>query len=196
MKEQQKSAWQSRSRKAPHRSALLAGAVLSFIGGCSGRGPGEAAPGPASLPQLEVSALSATFGDSIVLERGACFGICPVYRLRVSIDGGVHFSPGNQSDSISPETVASLFVLADSIGFYALPDSVSKSTKYCPSGWSDHPTFIVSVFGRSKTKTVVDYAGCYLPGRRVHEDIGRLRKLENAIDSAANAKRWIRPGSR
>src|ERR687888_360851 len=37
--------------------------------------------------------------DSIVLERTACFGTCPAYRLRISAAGAVHFTSRNFGDS-------------------------------------------------------------------------------------------------
>ena len=142
--------------------------------------------------------------DSITLERGPCFGFCPSYRLVIEGSGRIRYrNVGDdqvRTDSVSPEAVADLGEQAVEAGFYALPDRIIDDPALCSMPATDHPSVIVSYFGRTSAKTVDHYTGCSVEGTDspTHAPaIVRLIALENLIDSTANVVRWQRqPGSR
>ena len=67
-------------------------------------------------------------GDVIItLERTACFGTCPIYKLTISGDGKVVYEGekfvnvlGTQTDEISQEKVKELVDEFDKIGYFSL----------------------------------------------------------------------------
>jgi hypothetical protein len=142
--------------------------------------------------------------DSIVLERSMCFGTCPAYRLRLSDSGEVRFesrNPGDEGrravDTVTAATFPALISKATSIGFFKLPSEIAADSVLCHNRATDHPTVIVTVFGKPQTKRVEDYHGCFETVE--HETlpaITRLRAFEVEIDSALGSSRWVRPASR
>src|SRR5579862_9270632 len=63
----------------------------------------------------------------IVLERTACFGSCPIYKLTISADGTVEFEgkdfvqvKGNAKGKISTDAVHQLVVAFDEIKYFSL----------------------------------------------------------------------------
>jgi hypothetical protein len=174
--------------------ALMAAALL----GCAKPMAVETTQVASSAPQV--------LGDSIVLERSRCLGTCPVYRLRLAANGNIVFESHNggspepaSRDSIAPAEVAKLFAKAEEISFYEFPDVIDRTdSDYCPIFATDHPTFAVTIFARSKAKRVSDYSGCYVATGplTVHSGLRKLRLFEDSIDSTAMSKRWIRPNSR
>ena len=150
----------------------------------------------------------ATAADSVVLERMACYGTCPIYRLSVAKSGRVAFlsrEPGDQGrtvvDSIAPTTAARLLADAAKAGIYSLPDAVSTDRRLCATAATDFPSYAVTVYDASGAKGVVDYAGCFQhmgakPGDwSVAPGLAPLRAYENAIDSITGSVRWVRPAA-
>ena len=140
------------------------------------------------------------FVDSLVLERSPCYGTCPAYRLRLRKDGDVLFVSHDAGDegraeqgTTTPAAFLYLLSLADSTGFYELPEIIRNDRVYCPSMHTDAPTMTVSIFG-PRTKRVERYGGCVSMehGKVLDWSVGQQR-LENTIDSAAGVKKWILP---
>ncbi|MGZ3333405.1 MAG: DUF6438 domain-containing protein [Gemmatimonadaceae bacterium] len=142
--------------------------------------------------------------DSIVLERSMCFGTCPAYRLRLSDSGEVRFesrNPGDEGrravDTVRAATFPALISRAEAVGFFDLPSDIAADSVLCHNRATDHPTVVVTVFGKTQTKRVEDYHGCFETVE--HETlptITRLRAFEVEIDSALGSSRWVRPASR
>ena len=178
------------SRSAWVRVAIVAAAFGAA--GCTNT--------PAEIDQ----ARTGTDLDSIVLERGPCFGFCPRYRLVLEGSGRVRYRNADDrqvhADSVSPDAVAALVERAVEIGFFGLPDRIMDDKALCSMVATDHPGVIVSIFSRASAKTVDHYTGCHVPGSespRVAPAIVRLIELEEQIDSTANVTRWLpRPGTR
>lgn len=133
--------------------------------------------------------------DSIVLERGPCFGSCPTYRLTLARSGAVHFVSSSRGDvgreergSITPAQFQWLAAEAERIGFDRLPDNIRESRQYCRQMATDHASANVSIFRGAALKTVRDYLGC-------HDGPPELRRFEAAIDSVAGSSRWTRPSA-
>ena len=137
--------------------------------------------------------------DSVVLERTACYGTCPAYRLSLRRTGEVHFQSRNNgerfdtTDHVAPATLDSLFRRASQDGFFALPDSINRGSPMCWDFATDHPALTLTFHGPS-TKQVFYYTGCYLRSdHTVAGPLEALARLASALDSATGARRWIHP---
>jgi len=132
--------------------------------------------------------------DSIVLERGLCYGTCPAYRVAVTRSGLVHFeslTPGDSGRKATDthgtadafEGLAIQLLISD---FLALPDSIASDERFGARCATDHPTAVVTVYIGARSKQVVDYLGC-------HWGPAALRELEDMIDRVSQSQRWTRP---
>jgi hypothetical protein len=118
----------------------------------------------------------------ITLERTACYGECPVYRVSIDASGKVTFqgtsfvrAKGLQTDTIPDSSVAALIATANRIGFFGLRESYRAPI-------TDLSTTIVTITAGGRTKRVEDYFSAP----------GELKQFEHAIDEAARTQRWIR----
>jgi len=122
--------------------------------------------------------------DSIVLERGPCtFGGCPVYRLRVAKSGALLFTSPHlvsSTDTVSNGKLLGLLQDLELAAFFYLPDRIEDNKHFCPGIAADFSTVTVSVYWPGGLKRVEDYQGC------IWAPVA-LRRLEDAIDSAAGA---------
>lgn len=205
------------------RSGLLATAVLLLTAACTTAGqpaassePPAAAselptPGePAVATALAEPTLAAALDElapptefplsdvAMTLERGPCFGFCPVYTVTVRGDGTVQYTgeshvatTGPQTGSVTQDEALALlneFYRAD---FMALRPEYREETVAAlgPDGLvhvesrspTDMPTQTVTLQLGSWKKTVVDYWAAPLG----------LKALEEAIDKAANTQQWV-----
>jgi hypothetical protein len=126
----------------------------------------------------------------ITLERTACYGTCPIYKLRISRTGRVEFvgegfvsTVGTATDSVPPDSVASLLAAAESMNYFELPDRYTAGDSTCPGATNHQPTITTSVSIAGRTKRIVHYRGC---GRVPRE----LTALEQKIDTVASIWRW------
>jgi hypothetical protein len=143
--------------------------------------------------------------DSLVLERSPCFGMCPMYRLRIDGRGHVYYqsrSPNDKtvaSDSISIASVAWLMAEAKRVRLYDMPERIQDSPELCKMMATDHPSASIAIFAPDSVKRVDHYLGCYGPGpdpNRVPALV-ELERFYAAIDSVAGTARWTRrPGSK
>jgi hypothetical protein len=163
------------------------------------------APSPAatSAATPAASADAATSADSLVLERTACYGICPAYRLSLDRAGAVRFASRNTDDAtqardqVAPATLGALVARARRTGFFALPARLRGDATLCPDYATDHPTVRLAIFGPGLTHQVEDYHGCFARAdHSVVPPVAALRALELAVDSATGSARWVRPNRR
>ena len=126
--------------------------------------------------------------SSVTLERKACHGTCPVYRIRINRNGDVKYigdgfvkETGVRVAHIQPHQFDELAAKAKQIRFFELEDSYS-SIKI--EDWfvtaTDLPTTIVTVSGGGKTKRVRDYPGAPKG----------LYEFEQRIERITNSERW------
>jgi hypothetical protein len=135
-----------------------------------------------------------TSDEAITLERTACFGTCPMYKLTIASDGDVTFvgqrftrTTGTAQGRISPNEFRRLVEEFEKINYFSLPDSFSPGTPQCPRRITDMPSANTSIRWQGKTKSVAHYHGC--------GDAGVLQKLtalENKIDEVAGTQKWIK----
>jgi hypothetical protein len=137
-------------------------------------------PGKTAAVQEEGAALR------IVLEREACFGPCPVYRLTIEGSGAVTFEgrgavlvEGIVRTRIDPARVAALAARFRAADFQGLRDS------YLFERRSDGPTFRLTFADGGRVKTVVDYYGgeAGMPAA--------VTELQRLVDEAGETRRWI-----
>src|SRR5262249_19118242 len=130
--------------------------------------------------------------DSIVLERGPCFGTCPIYRVSITRAGDVHFILLSRPDSgrvrqrhVKPEDFHSLMTVAVWGRFFSLPDTIVGHPQYCPTSLTDLPSATLSIFLPNRHKSIEDYGGClWAPFI--------LRQLEKAVDETAKTRGWLK----
>lgn len=157
-------------------------ALLASIAALAGCGPRKAeAPAPAAT----VSA-----APVVTLERGPCFGTCPVYRVSLGGDGKVDFTGarfvariGADTARVAPEQFRRLVDSLDADGFFALADEYVSNSPGCGRYATDAPTVTVSVRSGERSKTVRHDHGCTGAPRA-------LTGMERLIDSVAGTARW------
>ena len=160
-------------------SRHLALALLVGLGGCGPRAP--QAPAPDSV---------STAGTAVTLERGPCFGTCPVYRVSLAGMAQVGFvgtrfvgRVGTDTSRVAPEVVDRLVRSLDAAGFFALADTYVPDAPACGLYHTDAPTVSITVRASGRDKTVRHDHGC--AGAPAE-----LTRLEHLIDSVAGTARW------
>lgn len=121
---------------------------------------------------------------ALTLERTACFGFCPMYKLSVYGNGKVVYEgtrfvkvTGTRTTTISQTAVRKLIAEFQKINYFNLQDSYT-------GGHTDAPSAITSLTMGKKQKTV----NHYLPSPDAPT---QLTELENKIDAVVNSKQWI-----
>lgn len=161
------------------RLYLLAGWLLVAIAQAFAQSPTEA-----EFRSAEIS-----------LERTACYGSCPVYKVTIQGDGTVTYEgtewvrvTGKQTAHVDPEAVQNLITHFLNDNFFALRDSYTSNCDEAQGGeeqtcWmvTDLPTQFLALQLGSRTKRVIDYFGAP----------DELRGLEREVDDLAGTRRWI-----
>jgi len=159
------------------RPVILLGAVASLLAlaGC-----------PARPPRAATTIAS----DSIVLERGVCFGSCPAYRLVVRGSGAVEFEGRGRplagtrdTGRVTPEQFSGLLDAFESAGFARFAPRYAPGDSGCGRVATDLPTATLTLGTAAGVRTVQHYHGC----SDAPEDLGRL---EDRVDEVTNSARW------
>ena len=121
---------------------------------------------------------------AMTLERTACFGFCPIYKLTVYGNGKVVYEgkrfvkvTGTRTTTISQTAVRKLIADFQKLSYFKLQDSYT-------GGHTDAPSVITSLTIGKKQKTV----NHYLPSPDAPP---QLTELENKIDTVVNSQQWI-----
>lgn len=124
----------------------------------------------ASAPRIEIT-----------LSRTACFGMCPVYTVRMTDDGSVTYNgekfvrvDGVHDWKIDPAAVRALSEEMVKDGFYDLQDSYSAPI-------TDNPTVYTTLLLDGRYKQIRDY----IAGPPA------LKAIEHRIDVVAGTKRYV-----
>jgi hypothetical protein len=132
----------------------------------------------------------ATDTPVITLERTACFGRCPVYRLSISAAGVVHYEGkanvrhlGAAEDTIPPARVDSLVQELGRLGYFDMAESHLPDSPACGRYSTDSPAAITSVAARDRRKQVRHDYGC-------RDAPAELAQIEARIDQVAGTSRW------
>lgn len=130
------------------------------------------------------------------MERTACFGNCPVYKLEVLQNGRASFeefsfsekesdftkSKGKIEKTLDQEKINQLIAEIDKVNFFSLSSEVGE-TGNCAT---DYSNVILSIQLRGKDKKINHDLGC-----AGTTDLKKLESLENKIDEIVETKRWI-----
>ncbi|MFC4763520.1 DUF6438 domain-containing protein [Dyella koreensis] len=151
---------------------------------------------------FEAAATSGPDEVAITLERSACFGSCPVYKVTIHGDGHVQFTtntspvdevdgvhrqfspsggvllPGAHEDRVRPEAVKALVAQFEAADFWHLKDEYRAQV-------TDVPTQVITLVVGGRKKAVVDYMGTKAGMPQ------EVKDLEVAIDRAAGTDRWV-----
>ncbi|MCO6482437.1 MAG: hypothetical protein J5I62_06555 [Flavobacteriales bacterium] len=175
-------------------SLFAAGLLVALSFGCKGKkdlsgqaGPADpvaqGVPGAAATDQVEAPK---TDGDSVyfMIQRTACYGTCPTYRLTIYDDGlavyeGVRFvaRQGRYTGHVAPATMEALLKLAEAKGFFTMDDVYDKPV-------TDLPSVIIRVHADQRDKQVVGRVGAPQSFRDLAQEV------ENMLD----AIEWTRTG--
>jgi Domain of unknown function (DUF6438) len=163
--------------------AALRPALFLLLAGC--------APRKAVSPPAENASVSS--GDTaavITLERTACFGSCPVYRVAVSRTGAVSYEGkahvrrvGAATDQIQAERVDALLSELDEAGYFSFADRYTPAEPTCGRYATDSPSAITTVRLSGRTKRIEHDYGCDAAP-------GVLVILERKIDELLNSAQW------
>jgi len=122
----------------------------------------------------------------ITIERGACYGTCPIYSAQISGDGTVIYSgienvkvKGKKRFKIPKAKVQELVKAFESINYFSLKDKYETDENGMRI--ADLPPVTTSISLKGKTKKVIHNYGAPK----------ELRELENKIDEAADLKKLI-----
>lgn len=125
------------------------------------------------------------------LERTACYGVCPVYLVKVFTDGRVEWE-GRKHVKVKGQQIAQL----NSQGLAALKQAFADAGFLKLSGnfacleATDHASAKVTFVDGENTVLIDHYDGCRsTPGVEV------LTKLEQQFDVIVNTARWTGPPS-
>ena len=142
-------------------------------------------PQPAATPAPDYSDLV------ITLQRTACFGTCPIYKLTVYGDGRVEYEgeqfvavQGAQTATITPEQVKALATAFEQADYFNLPSNYSAPA-------TDLPTTITSVIFKGQTKTIENYGGCFVEIDSLNKAPQALCDFEILIDTVTNSAQWV-----
>ena len=149
---------------------LMAMILLVSVAGCSA---------------TSAAGLHDTDNAVITLERTACFGFCPVYKITIHGDGTVIYegkdfvaTEGKVETTINQEKIKQLISEFEEIDYFSLQDEYTERTI------TDAPSTITSITIDGKTKTVEHYHGDF----NAPEE---LTNLEKRIDEIVNSEQWI-----
>lgn len=142
--------------------------------------PGRWGPQVAFPEKIDRSTLVFT------LERTACYGACPAYKVSIAGDGTVSYDgissvalTGHHTAHIESSVVTGLLDRFRAANFLsALPSYTGH--------WTDNPTQTLTLSINGQTKKVVDYVG-------VNDGLPwGIHELEGAVDEAADTSRWVK----
>jgi hypothetical protein len=127
---------------------------------------------------------------SITLERTACFGGCPVYRISVSPEGVISYEGkahvrrlGAATGQIPPHRVNALLSELDRAGYFSFANRYTSAEPTCGRYSTDSPSAITSVRLRGRTKRIEHDYGCGAAP-------GALVVLERRIDEVLGSALW------
>jgi hypothetical protein len=157
--------------------------LLLFVAACAPRK--DVAP-----PAENTAETGSGTGSVLTLERRACFGSCPVYRIEVSSAGAISYEGkahvrrlGTASGQIPMERVDALLSELDRAGYFSFANSYTSGEPACGRYSTDSPSAITSVRLRGRTKRIEHDYGCGAAP-------GALVVLERRIDEVLNSAQW------
>jgi hypothetical protein len=169
--------------------ALLVATSASLVAACARPAP----PAPAAAGPSESAGLPrADSAVRITLERGPCFGTCPVYSVTLEGSGAVLFEgrrfvadTGISTGRVPPARIDSLVAELTAGGYFDFADRYRAGEPGCEQYATDLPSVITEVRAGGRSKRIEHDHGCM-------EAPQALTALEGRIDSVAGVAKWIR----
>jgi hypothetical protein len=151
-------------------------AILLLLAACSGL-------------QLTTAVTTVPADFEVTLERGPCFGSCPVYKLMVGADGqvvyeGIRFVEveGTQIVMLGPGDVRDIAQAVVDATFFTLEDEYTVQA-------TDLPSILLTVTMDGNTKQVYHYGvGC---GTDLDTAPAQLCALEGMLEAIPMANGWV-----
>jgi hypothetical protein len=137
-----------------------------------------------------LAAPDAGFGAPVLatIERGACFGTCPIYSVTVRSDGTVEYEgrgfvklAGHATAKLSARELEALRAAFRQADYFTLDE------KYDCYEITDAPTAVTSFHDAGLEHSVSHYYGC-------PRAPAKLSQLEARIDAIVHVEKWV--GSR
>jgi acetamidase/formamidase len=148
----------------------------------------------AMIPKSIFGQSSSNSAGYITLERTACFGTCPMYKVTIAANGVVTFEGGNfvktkgiATGQISASDFRRLVDEFEKVNYFSLPDNYEPGLADCRQAPTDLPSANTSISVAGKTKRVKHYQGCGNGG-----GLAALIALERKIDEVAGTQKWIK----
>jgi hypothetical protein len=144
----------------------------------------------AGTPEQSSPAQNRTSVPAITLERTACFGRCPVYRLAVSPSGVLTYEGtanvrriGTATGQVSADRVTALVSELERAGYFSFANRYSSAEATCGRYATDLPSVITSVTLQGRTKRIEHDHGCGAAP-------GALTVLEQRIDEVLESSQF------
>jgi hypothetical protein len=177
---------QPRSMSPSHLVCLAITSASFLLGGCKTTGDDL---GPYVEPLSLYDSLDVAPQDTvIVLERGPCFGTCPVYELAIYGDGALLYNgisdveqEGIVRSTLPRDSVRALVAAFERADYFSLPKPLP-----CPRIWTDDSSARTAIRLGEQAKRVHHYHGC--DGWEGKE---RLIHLEDEIDRIVGTEQWV-----
>jgi uncharacterized protein DUF6438 len=168
---------------------LFVAASASLAAACAR----PASPGPSAAgPTADAGQAGGDSAVRITLERGPCFGTCPVYSVTLDGSGAVLFEgrrfvadTGISTASVPRARIDSLVAELTTGGYFDFAERYIAGEPGCVQYATDLPSVITEVRARGQSKRIEHDHGCM-------EAPKALTALEGRIDSVAGVARWIR----
>lgn len=157
--------------------AALVLACISIIMCLSSRAHGAPLANAAPAPPADTIIAS--------LERTACFGYCPIYKVSIHADGRIEYHGEHhvkrKGDATGQLTAVQLAAVRDA---FVAADYFKLADKYEDESMTDAPSAITSFTDGGRTKTISHYHGD-MHAPKV------LGELEIKIDNIIGIEKWI-----
>lgn len=165
--------------------------VLHCLTGCIVLLAASCAPAQNGGTQQDTRSTSVDEGARVVMERGPCFGTCPVYEVRIDASGVVSFDgrrftdlSGTATAGIPRDSAAALMRSLEADGFFDLAPRYLHGEKECGAYHTDAPHVRLTLSLGGRTHTVQHDYGC-TGAPEV------LRSMHDRVDAAAGVGRWV-----
>jgi Domain of unknown function (DUF6438) len=171
------------------RQLMKSGAVLAIwsLVACS-------APQQPPITSAAPSLPTYTPYQSITLERTACYGECPIYKVKISANGKVNYEgkdfvkvKGKAQTSLTTAQVKTLEKAIAKVKFFSLQNEYLTQKDGCKAVATDAPSAITTISSGNQTKSIDHYFGC-----DGHADLEQLTIFEDTIDTVVNSAQWVK----
>jgi hypothetical protein len=134
-----------------------------------------------------------TYPDLVItMQRGPCFGTCPVYVLTIYGDGRVIYEgtfsvavEGTQNARIEAEQIQALVTAFEDANFFGLRDNYAVPA-------TDLPSVDISITINGRSKKIRHYGMLSCNGE-LDSAAQELCDLEHNIDAIVNSSQWVDP---